>query len=125
MKNTLLLVFAIFGFASLVDAQDYVAAFKDKSGIDHESGVYEFFVNADEINEERVVASSKYYTDYFSVKQKEEGDLRRIMVYLNEPGNEISIKVIMRLMATMGISKVNYAGSDIELQQFFNEYMHN
>lgn len=123
MKNTLIVLFTFFSFSAVVQAQEYVAAFQDKSSIDHESGVYEFYVNADEINEERVQSSSKYYTDYFSVKQKEEDGLRRVMVYLNQPGDDMSIKVIMRLMVTMGIEKVNYAGSEMNIQKFFNEYM--
>lgn len=123
MKNTLLIVLAIFFTGLTVNAQKFTAAVEDQSAIDHESGVYEFYVNADEIIAERVEASAKYYTDYFSVKHKEEDGLRKIMVYLENPGDEMSIKIIMRLLVTMNIDKVNYVGSEMLIQPFFNEYM--
>lgn len=106
-----------------MNAQKYVAAIEDKSGIDHESGVYEYYVNASEISKEDVNKAANYYTDYFSVKQKEDDGLRVIMVYLNNPGDEMSINVVMRLLVTLKIDKVNYAGSEMELHPFFSEYM--
>lgn len=123
MKNTLVLIITFMTLGFTINAQKYVAAIEDKSGIDHESGVYEFYVNASEISEEDVNNAANYYTDYFSVKQKEDDGLRVIMVYLDSPGDEMSINIIMRLLVTLKIDKVNYVGSEIELHPFFSEYM--
>lgn len=123
MKNTLILIFTFVTLGFTMNAQKYVAAIEDKSGIDHESGVYEYYVNASEISKEDVNKAANYYTDYFSVKQKEDDGLRVIMVYLNNPGDEMSINVVMRLLVTLKIDKVNYAGSEMELHPFFSEYM--
>ena len=123
MKNTLILVFAFVTLGFTMNAQKYVAGIEDKSAIDHESGVYEFLVNASEISAEDVKKAANYYTDYFSVKQKEEDGVRVIMVYLDTPGDEMSINVIMRLLVTLKIDKVDYVGSEMELHPFWSEYM--
>ncbi|MBW7868091.1 MAG: hypothetical protein H3C31_07195 [Brumimicrobium sp.] len=110
-----LVVFTMFGYAQTAKVGGTEESIKNMIGKN-----YVEFVFPDEITQETIEKSGKYYTEYFTVEYNKPSKIVKVSLIEN---TDMARRVITRFLLSCGVRTVEFTGKEFTIMEFYDSYL--